>query len=380
MPHWLLAQKLTDILPPHTGPTVCWPLLPHCAPLHVFSPLQIHLGLALYTLLGLATMAAFLRQHVRPGWWLLLLLALGKIAILALDYRLRLNQHLMTAMLTFAFLLLPDRRRVLRYLLIAFYFWAGLLKLTPEWLNGTALYARHPLGIPDALLPLACQYVVVLEVVLVFGLLSRRPWLFWLTFAQLGLFHLASWPVVNFYYPLLMLTLLLIFPLDRQFPPLEIPRPRLQIATIALFSVLQLIPQLFPGDVQLTGEGRLWALHMFDVPLECQVVLTPHGPQGQPGRPRPLPVAGLSNRILCDPLVYASAVQDVCAHRPPQVRTLDLRLLSRRTGEPLFHLLVDAPDVCGQPLRYSLLRHNPWILSGNQRLPAQPGVPELRGR
>ena len=40
-----------------------------------------------------------------------------KLAVVALDFRLRLNQHMMTAWLVAAFLLLPNKRQALRWLL-----------------------------------------------------------------------------------------------------------------------------------------------------------------------------------------------------------------------------------------------------------------------
>src|SRR2546427_12789093 len=36
------------------------------------------------------------------------------------------------------------------------------------------------------------------------------------------------------------------------------------LALAAVFSGLELAPYAFPGDRTLTGEGRLYALHMFD--------------------------------------------------------------------------------------------------------------------
>src|SRR5205085_60897 len=157
-------------------------------------------------------------------------------------------------------------RRLLPYLITFFYLWAALLKFSPEWLSGVWTYGKTPLGMPDALVPAASVYVLVLELVLVWGLLSRRAWLFWLTFAQFVLFHIASWNVVGFFYPLLMFGILALFPLLRWLPrdaatgseaspcpPLGIrsllsgAEPRAVLATLAVFSVLQLLPLLLPG-------------------------------------------------------------------------------------------------------------------------------------
>jgi hypothetical protein len=376
--HWWLSQPLADVLAPANWPAVCWPFYPDCAQAHVLSTPQVHGLLALLGVLSLVTAGLFLRARTTLACLSLALLAVLKLGVVALDYRLRLNQHMMTAWLVAAFLLVPNKRRVLTGLLLAIYFWAGVLKLTPEWLDGRALYGRLPL--PPALLVPACWYVVVLELALIFGLLSRRAWLFWLTFAQLLLFHAVSVPVVHFFYPLLMLLLLALFPLTRLIPAPQVTLPRWPLfATLGVFSALQFVPLLFPGDALLTGEGRLWALHMFDAPLECQAWLTPHAPDGREGPPVPLRVAMLSNRILCDPLVYASASRGICQRNQGRVGVLDLHLQTRRAGNSEFHAIVDAPDVCAQPLAYSLVRHNAWILGGERMVPVKVGVVEMRG-
>ena len=382
--HWAVSQPLAQILAAQNWPAICWPMVPDCAQVHAFTPGQVELALATLLTASLAVAGLFWAQRTTLACLGLALVAVAKLAVVLLDYRLRLNQHMMTAWLVAAFLLVPQKRRVVPWLLVAIYFWAGILKLTPEWLNGSGLYGRLPW--PPALLVPACYYVVVLELVFIFGLLAKHRWIFWGTLAQLAVFHAVSVPVVHFFYPLLMGLLLAFLPIARAIPPPPLDpttpeRSRMPaVAFVGLFSALQLVPLTFPGDVLLTGEGRLWALHMFDAPLECQAWLTPHAPDGRAGPPTPLRVAFLSNRVLCDPLVYASAARGICAHNAGRAGSLDLHLQTRRAGEAAYHPVVDAVDVCAKPLDYSLTRHNPWIQVDGAVRPAQAGVPELRGQ
>lgn len=377
--HWLYFQKLADILAAQNWPAVCWPFFPQCAQVHTFSATEVQAALWALIAASLIVALLFVLQKTTVACWSLGVLAIVKLSIVMLDFRLRLNQHAMTAWVVLAFLLIPGKRRAVTWLLVAIYFWAGVLKLNPEWLDGRALYGRLPL--PDALLGPACVYVVVLELLLVFGLLARHRWLFWATVAQLAVFHAVSVPVVSYFYPLLM-ALLLAFPVLCRFlpPPESQPSSRGSWALLGVFSALQWTPALFPGDAVLTGEGRLLALHMFDAPLECQAWATAHGRGTSAIQTVPLRVAFLSNRILCDPLVYASAARDICAHNTTQTGALDLHLHTRRAGEAAFHPVIDAPDVCAQPLQYTMLAHNPWILVQAPQRPAQPDVPVLRGR
>ena len=161
-----------------------------------------------------------------------------------------------------------------------FYFWAGTLKLNWEWVSGGALYRPLWLLTGPAVVA-ACAYVVVLELVIVWGLLSRRSWIFWSSLAQVLLFHVMSFAVVGWFYPLLMFALLAIFPLARCIPGAP-PEPASASASSggacrgrrsrwrSRFSLVQLTTHLYPGDTAITGEGRLFALHMFDARVVCE--------------------------------------------------------------------------------------------------------------
>src|SRR5207245_10502458 len=127
---------------------------------------------------------------------------------------------------------------------------------------------------------LACAYVRVLELGVAWGLLAKRAWIFWTSFAQFMVFHALSWQVVGFFYPLLMFAILTVFPLSRLVEPRD-PSEGLLVALwrghalraayalAALFSLLQLVPCAFSGYRTPTGQGRLDALHMFDARATC---------------------------------------------------------------------------------------------------------------
>src|SRR5258705_3752500 len=171
-------------------------------------------------------------------------------------------------------LLVPRKRESVPLLLVLFYFWAGTLKLNGEWVSGAALY--KPLWLLSGwAVVAACAYVVALELGVVWGLLSRRPWIFGSSLAQVLLFHLMSFAIVGWFYPLLMFALLSILVFVRVFPASP-PEPsvgerilsrRLSRAALGMAlasSLIQLSSHLYPGATAITGEGRLLSLHMFD--------------------------------------------------------------------------------------------------------------------
>jgi hypothetical protein len=290
------------------------------------------------------------------------------------------NQHYMAFAVTLAFLFAPGKRSTLRVLVMLFYFWAGTLKLNWEWLSGAGLY-RPVWLFSGAGVVAACAYVIVLELVVSWGLLARRGWIFWGALGQLVVFHVFSWPVVGFFYPLLMFAILSIYPMARVMPPparssdpvdaglfTSLWRGRERwptYATAALFSFLQLTPYAFPGDHALTGEGRLYALHMFDAQPVCTGYAELHHADGTTTR-RDLKLR-LDTRIACDPVVFWNRARTLCRERGTDrlgaLRDLDLFLWVRRATQSELRPVIAVEGFCGRDVRYNPFWHNAWILT-----------------
>jgi len=369
---WRWVQPLELYVTRSPSP-ICWPFLPDCGALR-FLDAGGAVALAWsYGALSLIGAALFLLGRRRAGlaWAVLLALTLLKAAIVLQDFRLRLNQHYMAGVASLVFLFLPRKREAVRVTIVLFYFWAGALKLNREWLSGSALYNTDAFWIKGRLLPFACAYVLVLEMAISWGLLARRAWVFWSALFQFALFHVFSWPVVGFFYPLLMFDLLAIHPLCRWFPgpraevdPLALLHGRAAPSTWALvggFSLLQLVPLAIPGDSALTGEGRLFAVHMFDARIECEVryvVTLANGQRLTMGGPEDLPV-----RIACDPIVHWNVARNYCRRfgHDPAFGRLDVYVSSRHSDETSFRPVVAVQDFCAQDPGYRTWWHNDWI-------------------
>lgn len=345
-----------------SGTPVCWPFFDSCAELGRQSNGFWQIVLVAYAGVSVLSALCLRGPRVRLGVAGVAVLFVLHLAILFQDFRLRLNQHSMLMWVGLAFLVAPHKRVTLKALIVAFYFFAGILKLDAEWLSGAALGGHRPWLVPKELLPAACWYVVLLELALIFGLFSRKKWLFLATLLQLGFFHLTSFPIVGFFYPLLMLALLSIFVLDRRFPaPAVTRRAWLSAAWLVVpFGLLQLLPLAMPGDSALTGQGRFLALHMFDAKLSCRATLTLHH-AGRPAQAHEIK-AKLPGRIACDPLVYFHLARGVCKAQQGKAgfEDLDLKLVSKRQTGPLV-TVVDQERFCSEPISYSAVTPNAWI-------------------
>ncbi len=362
--YWLLDHDLASVVASGED-AYCWPLVPGCEALRVLSAGQLHVAFYAYAAVALASALAFLRPRTTVyGYVGLVASTLFKLFVVALDFRLRRNQHYMAFAATAAFLLVPDRRATLQLLLVLFYFWAGTLKLNWEWLSGAALYKPLWLFTGRGVI-VACAYVIVLELVIVWGLLARDRRIFWASLAQVAVFHAFSWAVVGFFYPLLMAGLLAIFPLARLIPdpagvsPSRFPRPALVVAL--LFSLMQLSTHLYPGDTAITGEGRLFALHMFDARVECEATAMLALPSGDQVKLR-LPAG--SARTACDPIMVHGTARILCRKRDTgelPFTDLDLSLRSRRATDPTLKDVIAIERFCANPPRYDPFLHNDWI-------------------
>src|SRR2546422_6563672 len=194
---------------------ICWPLVPDCEVLRRLSPAGVTLLLRAYFALAIGAGLLFASRRLVPWAYVgLVLVNVLKLAIMLLDYRLRMNQHYMGFFASFAYLFVPAKRDALRVLVTLFYFWAGTLKLNWEWISGAGLY-RPMWPFAGVGVMVACVYVIVLELVVTWGLLAKRAWVFWPAVVQFLIFHALSWQVVGFFYPLLMFAILTIFPLSR---------------------------------------------------------------------------------------------------------------------------------------------------------------------
>jgi hypothetical protein len=368
---WLTNKHVATLV---TGEDcVCWPFWAGCDRVRaVLSPGSVSVAVALYIALGLAAAALFAVRRVAAGLVAFVAAAGVGAGIYALDYRMHQNQTYIFWWLALALLFARRKAAVLQALVALVYVWAGALKLNHEWLSGAALFAR-PYFVPPALVPAACGYVVVMEMVLVWGLFAPWRWVRIGVFAQLLAFHAASWGVVGYFYPLLMAGVTAIYPLVW----LRAPEQMLTLARLrtdgkllaelactgAVFSALQLVPHFFPGDPAVAGEGRLFALTMFQSRLECSGGAKVRSSSGAESE-----VALINDhievRLHCDPIILMAEARRLCRILGGRDDvTVDVAIDARRGDEATSSPLIRQHDVCRAGADYSLWRHNEWIVA-----------------
>lgn len=363
---------------------VCWSYFPNCHN-YLFKSESTHTAAGVVLgLLGLVGATLFWkRSTVKWGLWLLTISASYKFYLYSLDFMLMGNYHYMPFFLTGVYLLFPYKHYAVQMCLVLFYFYAGLLKGNQEWLSGSAIPIRwiQPgspmrLLLQYKLLPVACIYVYFLETVFVFGLLSSRALLFWGVLLQFIVFHLMSYWVVGSYYPISMFLMLIYWPFfwwfdkDKllQFSYQNILRnPRMYISTavlVLIFTVCQMIPRLNKGESALTGEGRMFSLHMFDVLSTCEskAIVSFKTKKIDVSIKKEDHIKTV--RKQCDPLIYFYKAKYFCEvyKGDPEFLGVHLSLVSRKTTDKEYRKIVSLENVCDPKYTYSSLGFNDWIM------------------
>ena len=317
----------------------------------------------------------------------LFLLSLLKFSMFSMSFLLMGNYHYMPLIITILYIFWPAKRMVIPPMICSFYFAAGFLKLNHEWLSGNAVAPTTVDFLPHGLFLALCAFVVGMEIILVWGLLSRERIIRTSTLIVLLGFHIFSWQIVGYFYPVVMFMLLSWFILPelcdalsprrvcdaaisgaganvrRNHMPTLNKNNWLLFGPMVVFFLLQLVPLGFKGDSALTGEGRSFALNMFDARAQCRSLVVAHY-KNNTSKELTHSFQDLGARVKCDPYMYFNMAKNLCnkLRADPQFADLDLYFQNKRTTDPEFKMRVSQKAFCEADHHYSVLSANSWIL------------------
>lgn len=346
---------------------VCWPFFPNCFDWPAWSSVFTKSYLTVYGVFAAASAFLFFSNRLRLAWVLSALSLVLKFGLLFKDYRMMGNYHYMIQIAHLLFLLYPLKRQVIGVALVGFYVAAGTLKFNFEWLSGAALL-EEPI-VKGWLLVFLCAYVVILEMIVSFALMSTNRKIFALALAQFLVFHIYSYGQVGFFYPVVMIGLLSIFYLPRI---LNVPATQFGhwnragvLIPVLVFVLAQFVPaafsgRVFGGESAITGEGRIFSLNMFDARTDCQITERAHFGADTVETD----VKFRYMRIRCDPISVVGLQRARCAYlkkNVPSFRDLDVYMNSKinsGTARPVLRI----ENFCEQDVKFSIWSKNGYIL------------------
>ncbi len=366
--HGSAARELSE----PAGP-LCWPHFESCFLLRPWVLNNLSWMLAAYLMITVVTVYLFIsKSELKLGKIGLLLLNLFKAFIILQDIRLGGNYHYIPFVISFAFILLPQPIKFIKVVLVLLYFIAGLLKFNPLWLSGELIPNLLLQG--GLLAKLGSFYVIVLELIIVWGLLAKDKKINFIVFFQYFLFHFISIFQVNYFYPTIMLLLISVYLIFNDTDEniltdfVKFKLPKIHYSLFAVLLLAQAPIYYLPGDSSVTGEGRVPALNMYDGITSCNYT----GIVKLKGKDIFIinhPALFVENRIKCDPLTYYSYSKNICRDMKKRAdfESFGWGLVTRSRTWQKFEQIVSLNDFCKKMPGYNYITKNNWIAPlGNQ--------------
>jgi hypothetical protein len=188
---WSAADRLPLKLS-EQGVPMCWSFIENCGWMRLPTSL---LGAIYYAYPALSVLAAvlfILLDWTTLGYYLLLTSWLMALIMYFQDLRLSTNEGYLLLFVTFAYLYVPSKHRMMRRLLVSFFVARGLSQLAPDWLTG-GWYLEHvkvPVKVAEWLAALGVLVQMLGGASLLFRD-ARYFWTGWLTLFAYECGHLA---------------------------------------------------------------------------------------------------------------------------------------------------------------------------------------------
>ena len=331
---WWRNRFLRLYYPTNEWPT-CHQFFPSCGD-YILYPGVPQLILIAFGILSILGMILWVANWQRFAWWLTLGLLILKFFLFIGRFGMMGNYHLMHFLFTVVFLCASNGLQIYRWTFVVVYFLAGLLKLNLEWLSGAALV--NPSWLSGPWLSFGLAYVVVLEIVVSWFLMSRNRLLRIAALVQFIIFHIFSWHVVGPFYPLTMLGLLFPLILAEFFPYEDWSLKDLFHfggAIAALFLAWNLMNEMTLRDSALEGYFRGLRINMLDARSVCHPIAMLRSKDSTAILNFPASTKAL--RTHCDPAIFKSHLRKYCQNLQDG-EALDWVLYARRTTSS--HLLM----------------------------------------
>lgn len=392
---WVSSPNVT-IEQAERGAATCWEYFQNCADFFFLHEIGHGYSQPIFYMVLYGIMLTIVHCMWRKKWTaahaLLTLLLLWEIIVtLVLSFSDGAPYYYYHIVLTTMILFVPFKEFFLKFSFVFMYFMSVTTKLDSTWILGTyftALRDGMPL-FPDALAAPITNFVIFMQVVGGWFLLSKRWVLQRAAFVYCVAFHLYSGVFVLYFYPSVSLPpLLILFGAMYRYTP--VPFSKKAVAgwiVIVLVAIFQLLGFTAPGDRRITLEGNKFGMFMFEANHQCIVTVGTYSKNKPDVRPDWEVPAGtrctgffcqvktttsstpdnLSLREVryesgtawnrCYPYEWWSSLHARCAQQANTTR-ISLKIDHSINGEP-FYRIVDVPNICD--VQYRPFGGNAWI-------------------
>lgn len=272
--------------------------------------------------------------------------------------------------LTFIIILLffPKKISFLKMSFCCLYFFSGVIKIHEGWILGTS-FSSLQLGLPlfpDALIPIATNFVIFLELTVTWFLLSHKRSYRLIAVSIYILFHLYSATIVGYRYPIhclpLVISLFLIDESHFKFPKLKL-KYLIPYSYVGLIIIFHLIPLFITGNQKVSYGGVRLSVGMFDANRQCSSTVITNYADGTSERKI---MNSKYSGVRCVPYQRWFILQKNC--KQENVVSINWTYDISTNGSP-FYRVVDEENACD--LDYKVFQHNEWIAIGSSDIKGQ---------
>lgn len=350
----------------------CWPHFQNCKEIFPLLPQPYSYTESIFytLLLSVIVYGAYSLYHKKylVAYYCLFVLWLWKLFVINVSYGIG-NFDYYDLVLVAGLLFFNKKIEYLRLLFVILYFLSSTVKISDGWVVGTyfsSLQNGLPL-VPIFLIPIATNFVILMQIIGCWFLLSKNTTLFRFSLVFFIFFHIYSTILVGFRYPSTALfALVILFALDNTRTYLNEfkinKETRKNYLLILLFISLQFVAFIIPDNHKITLEGAKYGLYMFDANHQCISSFTITTPSSTKSFFR----SSSNSNNRCDTYTEMKYLQKSCISKEIKIKwTFDHSV----NGGP-FYRIVNVDDVC--PLSYEAFKHNTWINTESKERVAYP--------
>lgn len=197
----------------HIKPLLCWDFFPQCSTKVPIPGSWMNFLFNASVALSILSLILFVMRRSLGIAWFFTFLTWGiYLSVYAIDASLRTNIIGFFILFVFSYLFIPNKQKLSRYLILAFYLIDCYTKINPEWLSGMPLYGS--INVPEKGLEWIASFSVLIQLILPFFLISRDGQRLSYGFGALFLYHLFHFYTQRDPGHLIMAALLLFFVFD----------------------------------------------------------------------------------------------------------------------------------------------------------------------
>lgn len=378
-----------------SGTAVCWPYFQNCADLFFLHSPSVGYSQTIFYMGLYAVMALIVYFIWRKEWraahaLMVPLLIWEMLYVLVFEYAQNGPYYYYHIALTMTLLFATHKEFFLKLVFVMLYFLSATIKIDSTWILGsyfTSLKYGLPI-FPTAIAPLVTNFVIFMQMVGAWFLMSRNEMLQRTSLIFFATFHLYSGIFVWYFYPTIALPPLLILfgPMYRH---TRIPfdwKATTGWVIVALLVIFQALGFVVPADRRLTLEGNRYGMFMFEANHQCIATITTHfttkrssendfeaapgsdcgemyclvqrsTKQTSTGSAVSLRYESATAWNRCDPYEWWSRLHTQCGESLA-IRRIEMQFDHSINGGP-FYRMIDAPNICD--LDYRPFVHNEWI-------------------